>query len=179
MSKNPDLLKVFGYDDVSLLAHFVNNGMREGRQGNAAFSVQSYKNANGDLRKAFGNNLKSYYLHYIDYGKKEGRPATGYETRIMNPITVYRGIDYAAVYDANDYLKYNPDLLSVFGYDEEKLLEHFVNCGMQEGRQASKTFSVQIYRQRYSDLRSVLGNNLKEYYLHYVNYGKKEGRKGW
>ena len=172
-----DIARVFGNDDIAALNHFVNNGMVEGRQGIKTFNVTSYIYQYADLRKAFGNNLKSYYLHYMNNGKKEGRKTTG-TTKMVGYLTVYNGVDYAAVYDYNDYVAKYSDIKKAFGYDDAKVLAHFVNNGMAEGRQGIQTFEVQSYRKQYVDLRSAFGNNLKSYYLHYINNGQREGRKG-
>lgn len=71
-----DLQKAFGDDESKYFEHFINHGMKEGRQANKSFNVKKYKANYEDLRKAFGNNLPEYYKHYIQYGKKEGRKAT-------------------------------------------------------------------------------------------------------
>lgn len=176
LNNNPDLLKAFGYDDEAAIAHFVNSGMNEGRQGCAAFNVQSYRNANKDLRSGYKDNLKLYYLHYLNYGKNEGRAGTGNETIMIGATTIYNGVDYSVVYDANYYLNNNPDLLKEYGYNDKKALEHFVLHGIEEGRQGNSDFNVFIYRAKYADLRSGFGNNLRSYYMHYINYGKSEGR---
>lgn len=68
-----DLKNAFGNDVNALFQHFLNYGMKEGRQANDAFNPTIYKNKYEDLRNAFGNNMQSYYEHYIDYGYKEGR----------------------------------------------------------------------------------------------------------
>ena len=73
ISQYGDIKKAYEGNDVAVLAHFVNNGMSEGRQGNNSFNVYSYRNKYADLRGAYGNDLKSYYLHYVNYGKAEGR----------------------------------------------------------------------------------------------------------
>lgn len=173
-----DLAKAFKDDDVAYLKHFVEFGMNEGRDAIATetFSIKSYKNANDDLRKAFGNNLKQYYMHYIYYGNKEGRPVTGYDNTIVNPIKVYNGVDYSAVFDPEYYYNNYIDLELAFGLDDQKLLEHFVNMGMAEGRTANSAFNVKIYRDNYKDLQNAFGNDLKSYYLHYINYGVNEQR---
>lgn len=82
-SKYSDLKSAFKGDDIELLAHFVNNGMSEGRQASKNFNVQIYKNNYTDLQQAFGNNLKSYYMHYIQNGKAEGRNA---ESQIYHSV---------------------------------------------------------------------------------------------
>lgn len=72
-SNNYDLQKAFGYNTDLLLQHFINFGMKEGRQGKLEFSCNYYKNSNADLLKAFGNNNRAYYTHYVSNGYKEGR----------------------------------------------------------------------------------------------------------
>lgn len=71
----PDLQGAFHGDPDSLIRHFVNYGMREGRQASEDFNARIYKENYSDLRAAFGDDLPFYYLHYIAYGKKEGRNA--------------------------------------------------------------------------------------------------------
>lgn len=71
----PDIKKAYGSNDAAVLAHFVNYGMGEGRQGCASFNVWNYRNQYADLRNAYGSNWKAYYLHYLNYGRFEGRAA--------------------------------------------------------------------------------------------------------
>ena len=172
-----DLKQVYGYDNAQLLYHFVNYGMNEGRQAKASFDVNSYRLQYGDLRRAYGGNLRAYYMHYIQYGMHEGRKGTGC-TILQNGLTVWNGINYAPVYDYNDYIRYNPDVHQVYGNDDQAVLLHFINCGMSEGRRAKTTFDVNSYRLQYSDLRGAYGMNLAAYYMHYIKYGVLEGRKG-
>lgn len=150
--------------------------MNEGRDAKSGFSIKSYKNANADLRKAFRDDLKQYYMHYIYYGNKEGRTVTGCDNTIKDPITEYKGVDYSAVFDPEYYYDNYIDLELAFGLDDQKLLEHFVNMGMAEGRMANDKFNVKDYRNNYKDLQNAFGNDLKSYYLHYINYGVNENR---
>ena len=175
LKKYSDLAKIYTNDDIGLLAHFVNCGMSEGRQAKDSFDVFSYRNQYQDLRLAFGKDLKSYYFHYMNSGKKEGRTAAGVKV-LQNPVTIYNGTDYSAVYDYNYYNSKYSDLKSAFKGDDIDLLVHFVNNGMKEGRQASKKFNVQIYKNNYTDLQQAFGNDLKPYYMHYIQNGKAEGR---
>lgn len=177
LNKYPDLKAAFGEDETAALNHFLNYGMKEGRQGSADFNVNSYRLEYADLRAAFGNDLKSYYLHYINYGKNEGRHGTGCTT-LQGAVTSYNGVDYSKVYDYNYYVSANPDIKNAFGTDDVAVLRHFVNNGMNEGRRASASFDVNSYRLEYGDLRAAFGSNMKNYYLHYINYGKNEGRHG-
>lgn len=74
--KYPDLQKAFGTKKNDYFKHFVEFGMKEGRQAKLTFNVQKYKARYADLQKAFGGNLPLYYKHYCQFGKKEGRKAT-------------------------------------------------------------------------------------------------------
>ena len=151
--------------------------MNEGRQGKASFNVAAYRANYADLRSAFGRNLKAYYMHYIGSGYREGRKATG-NGMLKNPVTVYNGVDYSLVYDYNYYINKYSDLKAAFNGDDTAALRHFVESGMNEGRQAKDSFNVKNYKKRYKDIQNAFGNDLKSYYMHYIGSGYKEGRKG-
>lgn len=85
LAKYPDLKSVCGDDVNKALSHFVNYGMKEGRQGSAEFEVNAYKAKYKDLSDAFGDNLPRYYVHYILAGKSEGR------TISQASISIYQG----------------------------------------------------------------------------------------
>ena len=174
---NPDIKKSYGEDDAAILAHFVNYGMSEGRQGSEEFNVYTYKNRYSDLRRGYGNDLKGYYMHYINYGKAEGRSGSG-TSEVVGAVTTYEGIDYSNVYNYEYYIEHYPDIKKGYGEDDAAILAHFVNYGMSEGRQGSEKFNVYTYRNRYVDLRNAYGKNFKSYYMHYLNHGKAEGRSG-
>jgi len=75
LSNYPDLKTAYANDDITALIHFVNIGMREGRQASSTFNVNTYKSNYMDLRNAFGAYLPAYYTHYITSGKSENRTA--------------------------------------------------------------------------------------------------------
>ncbi len=177
VSLYPDIWNAFGRDDVSVLRHFVQYGMKEGRIGNDTFNVYSYKNAYEDLRNAFGLSIADYYTHYLRYGMKEGRSKTSGINSIVGSVTKYNGTDYSAVYDYSYYTGKYADIKRVFNGDDIRTLKHFVDYGMREGRQAKESFSVDSYAKEYQDLRRAFKNDLPKYYQHYMTYGKKEGRK--
>ena len=62
-NRYPDLLAAFGNDDVAMLRHFVNHGMREGRIAHPNFNVHVYRSMNPELQRTFGAYLHLYYLH--------------------------------------------------------------------------------------------------------------------
>lgn len=72
-----DLRAAFGSDAEKLYAHFLQNGVAEGRACSADFDVRVYRANYPDLEAAFGDNWDAYFWHYLNYGKNEGRVATG------------------------------------------------------------------------------------------------------
>ena len=127
------------------------------------------------MRRAYRNDLKKYYLHYISYGRYENRIATGVTT-LQDSQTIQGGIDYSAVYNYEEYINRYPDIKADCGGDDIKALEHFVGCGMSEGRIGREAFDVHSYRFKYGDLRRAYRNDLRKYYMHYIQYGKYENR---
>ena len=65
---------------------------------------------------------------------------------------VLNGVDYSAVYDYQYYVNKYADIKKAYGYDDLAVLQHFVNYGMKEGRQAKSSFDVNSYRLQYADL---------------------------
>lgn len=172
-NRYPDLYNLYGHDEQRLFQHFLNNGMKEGRQASAEFDPAYYKQTYTDLAEQFGNNNVTYYVHYIRCGKAEGRKGAG-EVK----LACYRGVDYSSVYNFDYYTSHNSDVAKAFSMDPVRTIAHFVYNGMKEGRQANSEFDPEYYQATYSDLRKAFGNNMKLYYQHYMQYGKKEGRKG-
>ncbi len=80
------------------------------------------------------------------------------------------------IFDAKYYAEHNPDVVLVKGDNPDKLLEHYLQYGLIEGRNASATFNAHSYRARYSDLDAAFGNDWGRYVRHYVEYGMSEGR---
>ena len=189
-----DLRAAFGDDSAKYFQHFLQNGMAEGRQACGDFDVKIYKNNYKDLQAAFGNNTTLYYTHYMEHGKAEHRNAasevtgnnsssnagnntsTGGSGNTASDTAIYNGIDYSLVYDYEYYKKNYADLRAAFGDDPKKYLQHFVENGMRDGRQAKASFNVTAYKNRYADLRAAFGNNNVSYYMHYINNGNAENR---
>ena len=138
ISKYADLKEIYGNDETGAFKHFISFGMKEGRQAISSFNVDAYKERYTDLQNALGGDLPSYYLHYITTGKNEGRDAS-------ELIAFYDGIDYSSVYDYSYYLAKYADLRSVFGPNAQAVFRHFLDSGMNEGRQASSEFNIWIY----------------------------------
>lgn len=109
--------------------------------------------------------------------------------KVTNPTSKYYGQSlqnqpflstvarYAAVYNYQDYITLNPDLVSVLGNNEKLLFEHFINNGMKEGRQGSMEFNLAAYKANNPDLVASFGDDNVKYYEHFISFGKAEGRK--
>lgn len=82
------------------------------------------------------------------------------------------------VFNPSYYYSKYADLRNAGLKTDEQLLDHFVTCGVDEGRQGISTFNPQIYKERYRDLQASFGNNMRLYYMHYIQSGVKEGRSG-
>lgn len=68
----PDVAKTYKHFtnpltfEQKLFEHFINNGIWEGRQPSASFSVAAYASSYSDLKKAFGSHIVEYYKHYYN-----------------------------------------------------------------------------------------------------------------
>lgn len=162
-----DLRNAFGDNKNAYIKHFVENGMAEGRRANDTFDFAYYRNVNLDLKAAFGTDNKAYFMHYINYGV--------YENRDTYNGACYNGSEYDAVYNYYYYKTNNPDLQEAFGNVKRLYIWHFVTCGISEGRTASQSFNLEVYKE-YEDLKKAFGDDNLAYYLHYMTCGYKEGR---
>ena len=70
------------------------------------------------------------------------------------------------IFDAELYAQTYPDLLAAFGHDEEALYQHYISCGIAEGRTASTVLDIAAYRNLYPDLAEAFGDNWDAYADH-------------
>ena len=91
-----------------------------------------YAGRYADLRQAFGSNTRQLMEHWITYGRFEGRsPKNGISDEgRQNALSV--SLD--TVFYANKY----PDLKQTFGYDAQRLYQHWMTLGRTEGRVPNK-----------------------------------------
>ncbi len=126
-SNYPDLYAAFGNNEKALFDHFLNNGMKEGRRGNAAFDPRYYKERYTDLQVAFGDDYTQYYMHYITCGSVEGRVGSDGAVVPVKPVTTAtaqtqtpqpQATVTAANYDFNAQADQKADIiLAAIGYD--------------------------------------------------------------
>lgn len=93
------------------------------------FDSQRYANTYADVAAAFGYDHGMLWQHYSQFGVIEGRMAytvTGDEGFLLTKET----------FDFIRYADENVDLKALFGYDRERLWNHFQSNGQFEGRRA-------------------------------------------
>ena len=178
-NNHKDVANAFGKDAQALFNHFMEHGIYEGRQASEEFNVEAYKANNPDLVNVFGGDTRTYYVHYVKYGKAENRKATGSNGGNQGSTGSYvvDGVDYSAVFDADYYYAHHKDVANAFGNDKQALFNHFMNYGINEGRQASEEFNLDVYKANNADLVNTFGDDTRTYYIHYIKYGKSENRK--
>ena len=87
-------------------------------------------------------------------------------------------------FDYIDYADRYSDLKDAFGYDRGALYNHYLTCGINEGRVANflgtegtiERFDYMDYADRYSDLQAAFGYDRDALYNHYITCGINEGR---
>ena len=102
--------------------------------------------------------------------------------------------------DTMDYIRYadeNPDLYASFGYDRDKLYEHYINSGEAEGRLAhclynrpdrqsiymwgwnAENLDTERYARENPDVVAAIGTNPEALRTHFLEHGLLENRKGY
>lgn len=82
----------------------------------------------------------------------------------------------ADVIDTQYYADKYPDLKAAFGYDSKALVQHYLQYGIAEGRDAGGLLDVREYREAYADLDAAFGDDWDAYVNHFLTYGAFEGR---
>ena len=136
----------------------------------AGAQVAVYDYGNGWAHVYYLNNYEGYcstsYVSGLGGTTGTGGSNTGKAAGGNPANTWYGGHNYANVYNYYNYRSMNPDLVSNFGNNVDAYLQHFVNYGMAEGRQAIYGFNVHDYRAAHPDLDARFGDNLRMYYLY-------------
>ncbi len=126
------------------------------------------------IEHGFISNSGDVWKYFSDAGCKRLGEADADAIIAQFPRSSW--MDYSAVFDADYYLKNNPDVAKWANNDKDKALQHFINYGMAEGRRGNESFDVQSYYNEYQDLRLAYGTDLPRYYVHYMKWGKGEKR---
>ncbi len=163
--KYPDLQKAYGNDAQKLYDHFINYGIKEGRQGSYFFDVAYYRTNNADLKAAFGNDNIAAFKHFVQNGQYENRLYSAELTAVKDLI-----------FNADFYSSHYADLKNTFGNNTGKLFSHFMISGIKEGRSASQVFDISVYLNDNADLKAAFGRNYWRAMKHFVENGRNEKR---
>ena len=114
-----------------------------------------------------------------------------YVATLLSVINVLQ-VEAASKFDTIYYALTYPDVLAVFGTDQQMLLNHYLEHGINEGRlpyegaeagvavsgiaDPSETFDPEYYATAYTDVAAVFGTNRQALLNHYLEYGIYEGR---
>ena len=107
-----------------------------------------------------------------------------YRDELLRHFTYYAPYEpellrsFCRIYDFEYYLAHNPDVAAAFTGDPLQVFTHFLDFGVNEGRDSVADWNVHSYRARYEDLQNAFGDDLKMYYIHYCLHGFNEGRSG-
>ena len=122
-------------------------------------------------------NVSNYYKYAFALTSDIDKYVFGKTGNTLGNITAITESQAKDVmFNAKYYANMNPDLKAAFGYDSNKLYNHYVTCGIKEGRSASPIFDPVYYLNNNPDLRNAFGNNYTAAYNHWIQYGCAEGR---
>lgn len=129
-------------------------------------------------------------------------PTTAHATETV-PENISRQVlqeYYKETFDAETYKQKNPDLAEQYGDNMESYLNHYIECGINEGRRTGNFdcvafvwnnreyyrehglekgnpfFDAEKYRKNNHDLDAAYGDDMQAYVEHYITFGVKEGR---
>ena len=168
LEKNSDLQKAFGNNYEMAYNHFINFGAREGRQASKEFDVKYYLAQYSDLAKAFNNDYVQAIIHYVNFGRKEGRKGIGDEGLLATEMSF--------IFDSDLYYSLYGDLQKAIGNNYEKLKNHYMKFGLNEGRLGSYAYDPNYYLEKNPDIKKAFGTDYKKVYEHLISFGIKEGR---
>lgn len=83
--------------------------------------------------------------------------------------------DNAAI-NASYYASNNADVYEACGDNAKALYNHFIEHGINEGRQSAEQFNISVYKENNQDLIEAFGSDLMRYYNHFIEHGVNEDR---
>ena len=113
---NPDVYAAYGDDEGAVFRHFIEYGMKEGRQSSPIFDISYYRGQYGDLAHEFGDDLARYFNHFMRSGMAEGRQGS-------------------EAFSVESYYNEYPDVRRAYGTASwEPYYRHYLEYGIAEGR---------------------------------------------
>ena len=150
--QNPDVVAAYGDDAEALYKHYSTYGVKEGRSLSPVFDVKSYRERYSDLEAAFGDDWSAYMNHMVEHGLCEDRYTVDKNVHSLTAeqaLTIYAAKINARIekegveavlgdFDTEAYKAANPDVATAFGNNTKKLIEHYLEHGIKEGRASTE-----------------------------------------
>lgn len=165
----PDVAAAFGTDEKAAKNHYAHYGWRENRFCSEGFKIGDYLNMRPDLRHRYGDDM-SACLKALESEASDGPVVVS--RNVVYGVSRKGLIDYSPVYDWLYYTTTYDDVPS----DPDKTheaLQHFIEIGIPEGRQGSKGFSLDAYKEAHPELQKRFKSSNKKYYRHYLSHEAK------
>lgn len=86
------------------------------------------------------------------------------------PEPIRNGVDFSPIYSTSFYLSHYSDLYDAFFDMPEIALDHFLTCGLEEGRIAHPCFSITSYINGNPQIWEAVGQSRLEMALHYIKH---------
>ena len=157
---------------TSAVQHFEYFGISEVRAPNAFFDEDLYLLTFTDVNTAVINGgFDSGLQHYLQFGFDEGRDGLGLNFEIGDIVI-------AELFDETYYLSQNPDVVAELANDTFSYgYEHFLQYGLNEGRNPSVYYDEVLYLTIYADVSIAVANGQFSSGLeHYLEFGHRENR---
>jgi hypothetical protein len=154
--------------DMNYVINGIKNILTEERLGKIKVQIEKML-ANSNIDEATKNRLRAVLDMLIQ------TKASYNSVPVTNVPSENKLLD-ARVFDLAYYKANYADLRNAFGNNDEAYIQHWLDYGIKEGRQASEEFSSITYINRYPDLKNAFGNNYELAVKHYIDYGIGEGR---
>ncbi len=174
-----------GLSNEEALQHLITFGLVEGREFSRWVTPQmldTYADWNCGIypnAEAFNSpqtRLRTAFEHLRDFGLDEGRPLrVQTDLVIFSPFSPLVQMRVRPEYFNAEY--YQQRYADLGGLSNQQLFQHFVNFGINEGRQGSSSFSVKTYLENSSGLQQ-LGFTNQQAVEHFIRFGVDEGQRG-
>ncbi|NEQ47522.1 MAG: hypothetical protein F6K00_29860 [Leptolyngbya sp. SIOISBB] len=162
LAQNPDVAAAVGNNLDAAYQHFVQFGIKEGRNPSALFNEGFYLAQNQDIAQAVaGGLIRSGLEHFLLFGHKEQR-------------------DPSQMFDQSDYLTNNPDVAAAAAQGfVDSAFAHYILNGIDENRlsTAPLLFNEAFYLQNNPDIAAAVTQGfLADGFEHFARFGQREGR---
>lgn len=171
------------YEDVAQayppgkgLQHYLDHGISEGRIPSSAYAMEDYANLRPEIRSKAGEMSPRFFEALRREARRKGRPVLS--KHLVMGLTKDGLIDYSPVYDWLYYTSKYDDVPSDY-FHTELALRHFIEVGIPEGRQGSKGFSLDAYKEKNPDLVRRFGEDNRSYYMHYLRSARHRRAIDW